>query len=89
MTSHGFTSGGFVQERGESGRNKTAKRHGKNAMALPLPRVLRSFVWFRRNVGDGRDGARRRFRPLLRGRGHRSAMSLPKSNSSENDRKIL
>ncbi len=46
MTAHDFTSGTVVQERGDSGPNKTAKRHGKNAMALPLSRDLRSFVPF-------------------------------------------
>jgi hypothetical protein len=44
MAGHGFTNGRFVQERADDGRNKTAKRHGKNAMALPLPRVLRTFL---------------------------------------------
>jgi threonine 3-dehydrogenase len=44
MTAYGFTTDGIVQEPGESGSNKTAKKHGKNAMALPLPRVLRSFI---------------------------------------------
>jgi hypothetical protein len=44
MAGHGFTSGAVVQERADYGRNKTAKRHEKNAMALPLSRVLRSFV---------------------------------------------
>jgi hypothetical protein len=49
MASHGFTTGRVVQGRGESGRNKTAKRHGKNAMALPLPPVLTSIHERRRN----------------------------------------
>jgi hypothetical protein len=42
-----FTSSQVVQElkrnRGGSECNKTAKNHDKNAMALPLPRVLRTF----------------------------------------------
>jgi hypothetical protein len=46
MAGHDFTNGQVVQERADSGRNKTAKRHGKNAMALPLPWVLRRFIWF-------------------------------------------
>jgi hypothetical protein len=47
MADHDFTSGGVVQEQGERGCDKTAKKHGKNAMTLPLPRVLSSFIQFR------------------------------------------
>jgi hypothetical protein len=44
MTEQDFTTGRVVQERAESGRYKTAKKHGKNAMALPLTAVSSSFT---------------------------------------------